>query len=129
MPALDALKVSASAMSATRAWMDVVSENLANADVTRAEAGGPYRRKVVVFSQVEEGVAVRDVEEDTAPPRMVHDPGHPDADAGGYVQYPNVNPIHEMVDMMAATRAYEANVAAFNATKAMVSKALEIGRG
>lgn len=128
MAELDVLGISASALSAHRRWMDVIADNLANAETTRTADGSPFRRKMVVFEETPSGVSVKSVEEDLSPPRMVYDPSHPDADASGFVQFPNVNTIHEMVDMMTATRAYEANVAAFNATKSMLLKALEIGR-
>ena len=139
------LAISASALRAERLRLDVIASNLANANTTRTAEGGPYRRKNVVFvtqamesdfaatiealseQGAREGVAVADVIEDPSPPRVVFDPGHPDANAEGYVAYPNVNPVAEMVDLMAATRAYEANVQAVNATKRMAEAALAIG--
>jgi len=139
------LAISASALRAERLRLDVIASNLANANTTRTAAGGPYvRRNVVFVSQAMEsdfgvtiqalaeegarqGVAVVDVVEDPTPPRLVFDPGHPDANPEGYVAYPNVNPVTEMVDLMAATRAYEANVQAVNATKKMAEAALSIG--
>ena len=144
----DILAISASALRAERLRLDVISSNLANANTTRTPEGGPYRRHNVVFEShlMEAGArsaeadfdtlsaeAVRTVEvtrvvEDTSPLRQVFDPGHPDANAEGYVAYPNVNPVAEMVDLMAATRAYEANVAAVNATKRVLEAALSIGR-
>ncbi len=135
------LAISASALQAQRLRMDVIAANLANAQSTRTPEGGPYKRRDVVLEATPGGrfddvlgaqpggaVRVARVEEDAAPPRVVFDPGHPDADAKGYVAYPNVNPITEMVDLMAATRAYEANVAAVNATKRVLEAALSIGR-
>ncbi len=136
-----ALAISSSALQAQRLRMDVIAANLANAQSTRTPEGGPYKRRDVVLEAMpggrfedvlgaEAGGAVRvsRVVEDEKPPRVVFDPGHPDADAKGYVAYPNVNPITEMVDLMAATRAYEANVAAVNATKRVLEAALSIGR-
>lgn len=135
------LAISSSALQAQRLRMDVIAANLANAQSTRTPEGGPYKRRDVVLEATAGGsfedvlgaapgsaVRVARVVEDEAPPRVVFDPGHPDADAKGYVAYPNVNPITEMVDLMAATRAYEANVAAVNATKRVLEAALSIGR-
>jgi len=139
------LGISASGLRAERLRLDVIASNLANANTTRTIEGGPYKRRNVVFvtqgneadfgatleSLAEEGarqgVAVSDVIEDLTPPRMVFEPGHPDANAEGYVAYPNVNPVAETVDLMAATRAYEANVQAVNATRRMAEAALAIG--
>jgi flagellar basal-body rod protein FlgC len=139
------LAVSASALRAERLRLDVIASNLANATTTRTAEGGPYRRRNVVFvSQAMEGdfetelqnmaeegmrrgVAVAEVVDDPAPFRQVFEPSHPDANAEGYVSYPNVNPVAEMVDLMAATRAYEANVQAVNATRKMADAALSIG--
>ena len=135
------LAISASALQAQRLRMDVIAANLANAQSTRTPEGGPYKRREVVLeatpgSSFEDvlgagaggAVRVARVAEDDKPPRVVFDPGHPDADPQGYVAYPNVNPITEMVDLMTATRAYEANVAAVNATKRVLEAALSIGR-
>jgi len=139
------LAISASALRAERLRLDVIASNLANASTTRTAEGGPYRRRNVIFvSQALEGdfqaelenmaeaglrhgVAVAGVVEDQSPFRQVFEPSHPDANAEGYVSYPNVNPVAEMVDLMAATRAYEANVQAVNATKRMAEAALSIG--
>jgi flagellar basal-body rod protein FlgC len=130
-------KVSASGLQAQRMRMNLIASNMANAHTTRTENGGPYKRKDAVFSveavasnpgQGLEGVKLADVAEDQAPPQMVYDPGHPDADNDGYVATPNISVIEEMANMMMATRAYEANVAAFNISKAMLMKTLEIGR-
>ncbi len=126
--------VSASAMNAQRTRMNVIASNMANAHSTRTQEGGPYRRKDVVFSaggsgnETLSGVEVSGIVEDQSPPAMIYDPGHPDADARGYVAMPNVNMIEEMVNMMLATRAYEASVSAFNMSKGIVLKSLEIGR-
>jgi flagellar basal-body rod protein FlgC len=136
--------VAASALRAERMRLDVIASNLANANTTRTEEGGPYRRRHVIFetepmgsdfaetvaalgtADARRGVEVTAVVEDPTPPRMVFDPGHPDANAEGYVAYPNVNPVLEMVDLMAATRAYEANVQVVTATKRMSESALSI---
>ncbi|BCW95356.1 MAG: flagellar basal-body rod protein FlgC [Fimbriimonadales bacterium] len=114
--------------------MDLVADNLANANTTRTPDGQPYRRKVAIFQpmaptpQMPGGVRVAQIATDSTPPRMVYDPGHPDADANGYVTYPNVDIVHEMVDMISASRAYEANIQAFNAAKDMFMRTLDIGR-
>lgn len=127
-------RVSASALEAQRTRMNVIASNMANVHSTKTEAGGPYKRKDVVFSAepIEingtEGVRVIDVVEDQTPPLLTYDPSHPDADKDGYVAMPNINIIEEMVNMMMATRAYEASVTAFNASKTMLMKTFEIGR-
>ncbi len=146
MGLFDALSISASGLTAERARLDVTAENLANAQTTRTEAGGAYRRKVVVLSQDGDvaasfgaqlgramtstggGVKVAGITEDATPLKTVYDPGHPDADAGGYVQLPNVEPVEEMVDLITESRAYEANVTAMQSAKAMFAKTLEILR-
>ncbi|MHB0939769.1 MAG: flagellar basal body rod protein FlgC [Armatimonadota bacterium] len=122
--------IAASGLAAQRFRLDVVSGNLANAETTRTPEGGPYRRQQVVFEAGEDGgVQLVEAVPDERPLRSVYQPGHPDANADGYVEMPNVNPVEEMVDLVAATRSYEANVTALNATKGMIKKALEIGRG
>lgn len=141
-----ALDISASGMSLQRLRMDVIAQNIANEKTTRTNNGTPYRRRLVMvqeqnhyrpFSQyVEEaqaqfdgnGVKAIKITEDQSPYKLVYEPGHPDADEDGYVQLPNVDRLREMVDIMSATRSYEANVTAFNASKSMAMKALEIGR-
>jgi flagellar basal-body rod protein FlgC len=141
-----ALESSASALTAQRLRMDTISENIANANTTRTENGTPYRRKTVIFQaangnapfssylskasqdRVSGGVRVSAIVQDQTPFKSVYDPGHPDADANGMVQMPNVDVVTEMVNMISATRAYEANVTAINTTKSMASKALEIGK-
>jgi len=130
--------ISASGISAQRARMDVIANNIANADSTRTPEGGPYRRQRVAFRTVFEqaagnrsvpaGVAVESVTQDPTDFVTVYDPGHPDADANGIVKKPNVNVVEEMVDMISATRAYEANVTALNAAKSMIASGIEIGR-
>jgi flagellar basal-body rod protein FlgC len=145
MDFLTALQISSSALSAQRLRMDVISSNLANISTTRSPEGGPYRRREVVFASqpVDNGfgemlkteidnnlqkVEVVDVVIDARPPKMIYEPGHPDANASGYVEVPDINVIEEMVNILSATRSYEANVAVANATKSMATKALEIGR-
>jgi flagellar basal-body rod protein FlgC len=136
MNSFNVFKVSASALEAQRQRMNVVASNMANVQSTRTEEGGPYRRKDVLFSAetVESdtdtltGVRVVDIVADSTPFRTVYDPGHPDADKDGYVSMPNINIIEEMVNIMMASRAYEASVSAFNMSKAMFLKTLELGR-
>lgn len=136
MGLFDALDISGSGLSAERLRMDVTAENLANAETTRTANGQPYRRKEVVleerqgqsFGEALAGVQVAQIAADPSPPRMVYDPGHPDANAQGYVAMPNVNPVEEMTDLITASRAYEANVTAMQTAKAMFSKTLELLR-
>lgn len=145
MDFLSSLNISGSGLTAQKLRMDVISQNIANAEVTRTEDGTPYRRRMVVLSSIKgessfrdaldkatkvkpEGVQVQSIIEDQSPLVPVYNPSHPDADEEGYVMLPNVNTAQEMIDMLGASRAYEANVTAFNATKSMVLKALEIGR-
>ncbi|HHY36696.1 MAG TPA: flagellar basal body rod protein FlgC [Firmicutes bacterium] len=137
--------ISASGMTAQRLRMDLIANNLANVNTTRTSDGGPYQRQVPLFSSRDAaplfpafldrkikstggGVRIVGIVKDPAPPRLVYDPEHPDAGEDGYVAYPNVNVIMEMTDLIAASRAYEANVTAFNAAKTMASIALDIGR-
>lgn len=141
------IDISASGLTAERMRMDVISKNLANVNTTRTANGNPYRRQTVVFKAAEEqksfkdilsgkqsnmkkgtGVEVVAIKEDQSPFKKVYEPGHPDADKDGYVMMSNVDSITEMVDMISATRAYEANVTAINNSKSMLMKALEIGR-
>ncbi|HOJ88021.1 MAG TPA: flagellar basal body rod protein FlgC [Pseudothermotoga sp.] len=131
------MNVSASGMTAQRLRIDTISSNIANSETTRTEQGTPYRRRVPIFSEYlmgtgkvkSSGVKVVRIEEDPSPFRIVYDPTHPDADEDGYVSLPNVNVLREMVDLISAQRSYDANVAAFNVTKSMISSALQIGRG
>ena len=142
------LEISASGLRAERLRLDVVASNLANTNTTRrADGEGPYRRRSVVFQSVPldlsfdqvlgasgdarslRAVEVSGIIEDQKAPRRVLNPGHPDADADGYVPYPNVDVVSEMVDLMTATRAYEANVQAIRAMRAMGEAALRIGSG
>jgi flagellar basal-body rod protein FlgC len=147
MGMFDALNVSATGLTAERLRMDVTAENLANAQTTRGADGEPYRRKEVVLGEIAQGsfgsqlaaamgrgsgeaggVEVQAIAEDATPGKLVHDPGHPDADANGYVRMPNVDTVAEMVDLITASRAYEANVTAMQAAKQMFSKTLELLR-
>ena len=142
---LGGFDISASALTAQRLRMDVIASNIANAETTRAtfENGKfvPYRRKMTVMEPIRadfrdvlngklatQGVRVTEIKEDPTPFRQVYNPGHPDADENGMVNMPNVDLLREMVDLVSATRSYEANVTALNASKAMFMKSLEIGR-
>ncbi|WP_309723422.1 flagellar basal body rod protein FlgC [Armatimonas sp.] len=133
---ISSLRISGSGLSAERARLDTVSRNIANAETTQRSDGqaGPYLRQMVRFESITGedgkpgGVKVTDTLELAEGVQSVHRPGHPDADANGNVAMPNVDMIEEMVDMIAATRAYEANVGAANATKTMISRAIELGR-
>lgn len=140
------LDISASGLTAQRLRMDIISENLANISTTRTAAGGPYRRRYTVMEQsgspsfssalqsamdsgyTGAGVRVSAIKEDQSEFKMVYDPSNPDAGADGYVRMPNVNVETELVDMIGANRAFEANVTAMNALKSMAIKALEIGK-
>ena len=144
MGMFSAIDAAASGMTAERLRLDVISNNLANANTTRTAKGGPFRRQVVVYRPRDEyndfgrmlaeklnagkGVRVVGIVEDSSPSPIVYDPNHPDADDKGYVHMPNINVVAEMVDMITATRSYEANVASIASAKAMAMKALEIGR-
>jgi flagellar basal-body rod protein FlgC len=130
---MSSFDVSASGLSAQRKRLDIIANNIANAETTRTARGGPYRKQQVVFSVGQDngdtsGVRVTEVVEDPRAPKIVLRPGHPDADAKGFVAMPNVNVMEEMVDMVSATRAYEANVASLDAAKTMIKKALDIAR-
>lgn len=140
------MNTSATGMTAQRLRMDTISQNIANVETTRTASGQPYRRKTVIFQEMEDqnkfknvfnkyindykngGVKVTQIVEDQSPLTKVYNPSHPDADAEGYVSMPNVNIVAEMTNLISANRSYEANVTAFNASKAMITKALEIGR-
>ena len=150
MPFLSSMNISASALTAERFRMDVIAENMSNIQSTRTAQGGTYRRRYVIFQERERardfsrifnraylkqasrlpggGVRVVGVGEDTSPFKLEYNPTHPDADENGYVQLPNVEVVQEMTDMMAAYRAYEANITALNTFKDMAMKTLEIGR-
>jgi flagellar basal-body rod protein FlgC len=137
-----ALQVSASGMAAQRTRAEMLVENMANTETTRTPEGGPYKRKDVVFqsdlqaspfsavfqNEMAEGVRVSDVVEDQRPPEMRYLPGHPDADANGYVSFPNMNPAEEMVDLLNSSRSYQGNVVAMTAVKDMISRSIDIMR-
>ena len=140
------LDTSASGLTAQRLRLEVISQNMANASTTRTENGGPYKRKTVVFEQIQNdvnsfssilkkktqsgnnGVRVAEIVEDASQGTLVYDPGHADANEEGYVEMPNVNIVDEMVNMISASRSYEANINSFNSMKSMFTKALEIGK-
>ncbi len=122
------LRISGSGMTAQRFRLDLLADNIANIHTTRTAGGGPYRRNMPVFTEMlSGGVAVTALLPDPSPPVRVQEPGHPDADAQGFVAYPAVDLGQEMVNMIGATRAYQANVSAFEASKQMIMKALELG--
>lgn len=141
--------ISASGMTAQRLRMDIIADNIANVETTRTVDGLPYRRKLAVFQERSttpfreflkkkmgesagtgsEGVQVVGITEDPSPFKMIYNPGHPDANEEGYVAMPNVDIVSEMVDMISASRAYEANITVLNTAKSMAMRALEIGRG
>lgn len=150
------LKINASGLTAQRLRMDVIANNLANVNTTRTDEGGPFKRKLVVFRPMNkpnpfidinsltsystrilgpqdvdeylQGVKAVQITDDQTQGKLSYEPGHPDANEEGYVEYPNINVVTEMVDMISASRSYEANVTAISTTKAMAIKALEIGR-
>jgi flagellar basal-body rod protein FlgC len=139
------MRISASGLNAQQTRMNTISSNIANAETTETPEGGPYRRQDPVFMAAPEresfdeilagkleenaqGVQVVEIHKDQRPPRLVYNPKHPHANAEGYVAMPNVNPVEEMANMISAQRAYEANVTSLNAAKAMINKALEIGK-
>lgn len=135
MSVFSTMNINASGLTAERFRMDVISGNIANQNTTRTESGEAYRRKIAVFSDYMSeatgsgsGVKAVEVIEDQSPLTPVYDPTHPDADETGYYYMPNVDVTVEMVDLMVATRAYESNVTAIDASKSMLIKALEIGR-
>jgi flagellar basal-body rod protein FlgC len=150
MAFLSSLDISGSGLTASRLRMDVIAENLSNSETTRTSEGGPYRRKMVVYectdnaqtfrnmleaqvngsgdAVVPQGVKVTGIVEDQTPFNVEYDPTNPDANEQGYVEKPNVDLIQETTDMMAASRAYNANLTAFDAVKNMAAKALELGK-
>lgn len=145
MSLFGSLETSSSGLSAQRTRMKVISSNIANINTTRTPGGGPYRRREVIFGALpaaksfaeelkgqSENTGMRQVKvlgivEDSRPPKMKYDPSHPDANEEGYVAMPNVDIVEEMTNMMVTKRSYEANIAAINATKNMITKSLEIG--
>lgn len=149
MAFLSSMNVVGSGLTAQQFRLDVISENITNMSTTRTEAGGPYRRKIVVLEEAgaqtpfqaalarargeevqnqQGGVRVAEVAEDPSDFKLVYDPTHPDANADGYVEMPNVDLVKEMADAMAANQAYSANVTAFNVLKQVTAKGLEIGK-
>lgn len=136
-------QISGSGLTAEKLRLDVIAGNLANQHTTRTAGGGPYRRRTVVFTEelagkkagpgggqifTGHGVRVQQIYADPNPPQLAFDPGHPDADEQGYVQYPNVELSKEITDMITAVRSYEANTTVINTAKSLYLKALEIGR-
>src|SRR5579884_4552158 len=146
MSLFSSLQVSASGMAAQRTRAEMLVENLANAETTRTPDGGPYRRKDVVFQSDSvngafssvlsdamdgggsTGVSIANITVDQSDPERRYLPGHPDADANGYVAFPKLNPAEEMADLLNATRSYEANVAAISSVKDMISRSIDIMR-
>jgi flagellar basal-body rod protein FlgC len=143
MNLFDSLAVSATALSAERQRSEIVAANLANAETTHTEAGGPYRRRAVVFqaeggkgfqfslagagmTPTAQGVRISQVVDDPTPPVMRYEPGHPDANKDGYVAYPAINPAMEMVDLMDSVRAYQLNASAISATKQMIQQTIDV---
>lgn len=140
------LNISGTALSAERTRMEVISKNIANANTTRTSSGKPYRRQMPLFKEIEGetfssvlskerkkhekegGVKITGIVEDRSEFKTMYNPGHPDADSEGYVQMPNVDVVTEMVDMISASRSYEASMTSINSAKAMAMKALEIGK-
>ena len=142
----DSVEISASGMSAERLAMDVIANNIANASTTRTAQGGAFKRQLVIFAQKPgaadpnadafdptqpqqanvEGVQVAGITNDNSPDRLVFDPGNPEADARGYVHYPNVEVVKEMVDLMAASRAYQANVVAIQESRSMSAANIQL---
>lgn len=139
------MDIAASGLTAQRLRLDIISQNMANVNTTRTAEGGPYKRKTVIFEQMQNensfssilnkkkqsgvnGVRVARIVEDESQGALVYNPTHPDANAQGYVEMPNVNTVDEMVNMISASRSYEANVTSFNTMKSMFAKALEIGK-
>src|SRR5688572_159601 len=134
---LGGMRIAATGMSAERVRIDAIARNIAHAEVTRTPEGGPYRRQVVEFEpiliraadgrEINSGVRVRQVREDTTSPfERIHEPGHPDADASGWVTYPNVNTTREMADLITAVRAYEANLGVQDSFVRMAERALRL---
>src|ERR1700733_10999779 len=145
MGVFDMLRISGSALSAERQRSEVIATNMANAETTHTDSGGPFKRKDVVFAgssnasfhlafassgnqvgRAAGSVRISRVVDDAAPPVMRYEPGHPDANKDGYVAYPNINPVQEMVDLMGSTRAYQLNASAVTAEKQMISQSIDI---
>lgn len=145
MSIFNSINISTSALTAEKTRIDIIAKNMANVNTTRSTGGMPYRRQMAVFEENKDrsfanqlknsmtkfngkGVKISKIVEDDAPFKLVYEPGHPDADENGYVKMPNVDIMKEMVDLISAQRSYDANITAINASKSMLSKALEIGR-
>lgn len=145
MDFLTAMRIGTSGLEAQRTRMNVVASNLANINTTRTPEGGPYKKKEVIVSATDvkdsfgqelqstlngklKEATVSGVVEDKSEPRMVYEPDHPDANEKGYVAYPNINVMQEMVNLMSASRSYEANVTTINASKSLALRAIELGR-
>lgn len=134
MSSFNAMRISASGLSAERLRMDTITSNVANLQTTRGEGGTAYKRKVAVFQEAYDketglnGVKAVQIVDDETPLKTVYNPTHPDADENGNVTMPNVNILNEMADMIAASRSYEANIDTLDANKTIFMKALEIGR-
>lgn|SRR5690625_3595061 len=141
MGIFDSMQINTSGLNLERLKLDVISSNIANVNTTRTPDGGPYLKKEVIFEETFKrqesyltgeisnksfGVRSTGIEENEENTKLVYEPGHPDADANGYVTYPNVDMADEMIDMITTLRAYDANVTAINASKAMLNKALQI---
>ena len=144
MDFLTSMKIGASGLTAQRLRMDTIASNMANIETTRTPEGGPYKRKDVMFTALPlnefattledaladhvRQVAVTEVVEDQSPPTMIFNPNHPDANTEGYVAMPNINMMEEMVNLMNATRSFEANIQSINAAKSMALRAIDLGR-
>lgn len=143
MSLLNAISISNSGLTAERQRVEATVSNLANARTTRTPQGGPYRRRSVIFEAVAVsddfgrelqnritgmGVRVKGTIEDPRPPQKVHDPGHPDADEQGYVSFPNVNPVEEIVNLISSARAFEANLTAIGLSRQLIERSIELGR-
>ncbi|NLV89697.1 MAG: flagellar basal body rod protein FlgC [Tissierellia bacterium] len=145
MSIFSSINISTTALTAEKTRIDIIAKNMANANTTRTTGGTPYRRQMVVFEEAKpnsfskyldkhlsningQGVKISRIVEDESPFKLVYEPGHPDADENGYVRLPNVDIMKEMVDLISAQRAYDANITAINTSKSMLMKALEIGR-
>jgi flagellar basal-body rod protein FlgC len=141
MGPFDMLQISGSALSAERQRSEIIAGNMANAETTHTDAGGPFRRKEVVFASTSNAsfhlafakagrnagtVRISQVVDDQTPPVMRYEPGHPDADKDGFVAYPAINPVQEMVDLMGSTRAYQLNASAVSAAKQMIQQSIDI---
>jgi flagellar basal-body rod protein FlgC len=142
MQAFDAMDIVAAGLAAQRTRMDIAATNLANVNTTQTLEGGPYKKKIPILEAIPaaqgdfastlsnwlESVRVKEVRTDDSPPRLVHDPGHPEADEQGYVKMPNINMVDEMVTLMTASRNYEASLTAMRTLVSMTEKALSLGQ-